>query len=143
MFTKAKWIWLPEEAPDTYADFVQSFSYTSGDATLRISCDSNYVAYINGQLAAFGQYADYPNRKIGDTVDVTPFVKEGINHLAIIVWYYGDLPGINFHTYVPGRAGLIFEVEAKERIRFSFPYSFAIAKISARTSPFSVRSCTA
>lgn len=112
MFTKAKWIWLQTEALDSYADFVQDLTYMGGSATLRISCDSNYAAYINGKLAAFGQYGDYPSRKIGDTVDVTEFVREGVNHLAIIVWYYGDIPGKCFFTYAPGRAGLIFEVEA-------------------------------
>ena len=116
MFTKAKWIWLENENIDSYADFVQPFSYKSGRVTLRLSCDSNYVAYINGKLAAFGQYADYPTHKIGDSVDVTEFVREGDNCLAIIVWYYGDAPGYNFHTYAPGRAGLIFEVDADGEI---------------------------
>lgn len=41
---------------------------------LQISADSNYAAYINGRLAAWGQYADYPYDKIYDEVDVTEFL---------------------------------------------------------------------
>ena len=119
MFTNAKWIWLPTEAPDTYTDFVKTFTFTGQKATLRISCDSNYVAYINGKLAAFGQYADYADHKIGDTVDVTEFVHEGENSLAVIVWYYG-ITGTYLFTYAKGRAGLIFELDADgETIAFS------------------------
>ncbi len=113
MFTKAKWIWLPTEACDTYADFISDFEYHGGKAVLRISADSNYVAYINGKIAAFGQYSDYPTNKIGDEVDVTEYVREGKNRLAVIVWYYGyyaKTERMNF-TYYPGNAGVIFEIE--------------------------------
>jgi len=109
MFTKAKWIWLQAEAPDTYADFISDFEYSGGKAILRISADSNYAAYINGELAAFGQYADYPTRKIADEVDVTGLVKRGANRLAIIAYYCG---AEGFFTYAAGRAGVIFELEA-------------------------------
>ncbi len=112
MFTKGKYIWLENESPDTYGDFITDFTYSGGKAELCISADSHYVAYINGSLAAFGQYADYPDRKIADTVDVTGFVKEGVNHLAVIVWYFGETDNKHLFTYAPGRAGLIFEVSA-------------------------------
>ena len=55
------WIWNstnPKE--DEYSEFVDHFVYQSGKATLQISADSNYAAYINGSLAAWGQYADFP-----------------------------------------------------------------------------------
>ena len=113
MFTKAKKIWLPTEAPDTYADFISDFEYSGGKVTFRISADSNYAAYINGKLAAFGQFADYPENKTGDEIDVTEFVRKGTNRLAVIVWYYGcytEQSKMPF-TYAPGKAGLIFEVE--------------------------------
>ena len=68
----ANWIWC-NDAPekDEYGEFVDSFTYESGKVVLQISADSNYAAYINGRLAAWGQYADYPYDKIYDEVDVT------------------------------------------------------------------------
>ncbi len=103
---EAKWIWCDGDAQaDEYTEFYSSFDYAGGKAELLISADSNYAVYINGALAAFGQYADYPYDKIYDTVDVTSFCREGKNHLAVVVWYYGiDTSSV----YYPGNAALIF-----------------------------------
>lgn len=102
----AQWIWCnnsPEN--DEYGEFVDSFFYQSGKAILQISADSNYAAYINGQLAAWGQYADFPYDKVYDEVDVTEFCREGENRLAVIVWYYGaEFTSV----YYPGKAGLLY-----------------------------------
>ncbi|MBE6611887.1 MAG: hypothetical protein E7632_05300 [Ruminococcaceae bacterium] len=113
MFKQAKWIWLPTETPDTHADFICDFDYTEGNVSLSIAADSNYAVYLNGELAAFGQYADYPWFKVGDTVDITAFAKPGANRLAVIVWYCG-VEG--FSTYVKGKAGVIFEVVCGDTI---------------------------
>ena len=106
--TNAVWIW-PTSSPqqDEYGEFVDHFTYQEGRVILRISADSNYATYINGKLAAWGQYADFPYDKIYDEVDVTPFCQEGENRIATIVWYYG-LDYI--FTYYPGKAGLLYEV---------------------------------
>ncbi|MBQ2989646.1 MAG: family 78 glycoside hydrolase catalytic domain [Clostridia bacterium] len=102
----AKWIWCADGAQaDEYGEFYSSFIYSGGKAELMISADSNYAVYLNGALAAFGQYADYPYDKIYDTADVTSFCREGENHLAVVVWYYG------IHTtsvYYPGNAAVMF-----------------------------------
>lgn len=110
MFEKAKWIWRKEEAKaDEHVDFLDSFNAdNSGKYTLTVSADSNYALYINGTLAAFGQYADYPKYKVADVVDVTSFVREGENRVAIIVWYYGIK---ETSTYYIGDAGLIYEIK--------------------------------
>ena len=104
---QAKWIWCDTEAQaDEYAEFYSSFYYNKGEkAELLISADSNYAVYINGVLATFGQYADFPYDKIYDVVDVSSFCKAGKNHLAIVVWYYGiDTTSV----YYPGNAALMF-----------------------------------
>ena len=106
MLESAKWIWCDERAgADEYAEFYSSFSYEVGKEELLISADSNYAVYINGDLATFGQYADYPYDKIYDTVDITSFCKQGENHLAIVVWYYGIE---KTSCYYPGNAALKF-----------------------------------
>ena len=106
MFEKSKWIWLSTDSiADEYADFINTFDAT-GKALLRISSDSNYTVYINGRLAAFGQYADYPDYKIYDEIDISDFTTDGENLIAVRVWYYGE----NTQTYVKGEAGLIYEI---------------------------------
>ena len=102
----AQWIWC-NHAPqnDEYGEFIDHFTYRSGKAILQISADSNYAVYINGRLAAWGQYADFPYDKVYDQVDVTGFCREGENRLAVCVWYYGlDSTSV----YYPGNAGLLY-----------------------------------
>ena len=108
--TKARWIWC-SDAPDCdeYGEFLDSFTFSGAPVTLEISVDSNYEAYVNGHLAAFGQYADFPHDKIFDRVDLTPFCQSGSNVLAIRVWYYGlDSSSV----YYPGKAGLLYAVSS-------------------------------
>ena len=109
-----KWIWCNNSPQkDEYAEFVQPFIYQSGKAILQISADSNYAAYINGQLAAWGQYADFPYDKVYDEVDVTEFCHQGENRLAILVWYYGMETS---SVYYPGNASLLFRVLCNDQI---------------------------
>jgi len=113
-FKTASWIWsnsTPQQ--DEYSEFVDHFTYEEGTVTLHISTDTNYATYINGRLATWGQYADFPYDKVYDEVDVTDFCQKGENRIATIVWYYG----IDYiSTYYPGKAGLIYEVSCEDAI---------------------------
>lgn len=107
-FEHALWIWsVSDPKTDEYSEFYDCFQYDKGRVLLSISADSNYAVYLNGSLAAWGQYADFPYDKIYDTVDVTEYCEKGKNHMAILVWYYGI---DNTQVYYPGRAGVIYEV---------------------------------
>lgn len=112
LFEKSKWIWCccsPKE--DEYAEFYDFFDYEGGNLSISISADSNYVVFLNGIQAAFGQYADYPYDKVYDTVDLTPYCVSGKNHLAITVWHYGiDTTSV----YYPGNAGVIYDVVCED-----------------------------
>ncbi len=108
VFAKSAWIWRKDQAADDeFVDFADTFFY-EGDAPviLHIAADSNYTVWLNGRLATFGQYADYPTYKVYDTVDLTALCQAGKNRLAITVWYYGT----DSQTYIRGHAGLIYEV---------------------------------
>lgn len=110
----AAWIWCNEEpGADEYGEFVDSFVYEGGRVLLRISADSNYAAYINGELAAWGQYADFPHDKVYDEVDVSAYCKNGENRLATVVWYYGITTS---QTYCIGNAGVLYELSCGEKI---------------------------
>ena len=85
MFKKGKWIWSGEgQSPDLYVNFIKRFE-CGGKATLKIAADSDYTVYINGKLAAFGQYACYPERKVYDEIDVSEYTVWGENLLAVTV----------------------------------------------------------
>ena len=108
-FNNSKWIWhSPEAKADEYGEFYANFAYSEGKAELLISADSNYAVYLNGELCASIQYADYPYDKVYDKIDITEHVKKGDNHLAIVVWYYG-IP--TTQVYYLGNAGLRFELK--------------------------------
>ena len=106
----AKWIWYDEKIrEDSYVQFYSQFSYTSDiGAQLSISCDTKFAVYVNGNLAAFGQYPDFPWYKVYDSIDLSPFVVQGDNILKIIVYYCGNG---NFATNYDGGAGLWFELK--------------------------------
>ena len=108
-FDYSAWIWCNQKAKaDDYGEFYDTFEYTGAhEVVAHISADSNYALYLNGKLAAFGQYADYPYDKVYDTVDLTPYCVYGKNHLAIVVWYYGLSDS---SCYYLGRAALRYAI---------------------------------
>ena len=110
IFEKAKWIWPTAAArADEYAEFVEEVNFFGKSAELAISSDSNYTVYVNGALAAFGQYADFPYKKVYDRIDLSRYMRHGKNVIAFRVWYYG----INTSsTYYPGEACLIYSLFA-------------------------------
>lgn len=111
MLEKAKWIWTEKTwLEDEYATFVCNVEGKVG--VLEIAAEGNYAAYVNGKLAAFGQYPGYPDEKYADTVDLGEFLGEEENTLEIVVWYHGaDTAG-----YIDDGAGVIFQVKAGERL---------------------------
>ena len=114
MKANSKWIWPSKEVQaDQYGEFYQSFDYIGEKAELRISADSNYAVYVNGKLAASDQYPDYPHYKVYDVIDLTPFCVQGVNHLAIVVWYYG----VSNYSYVVGKAALRYELWMDEKLQ--------------------------
>lgn len=108
MFSKAKWVWHPEnKESDTYIEFIASCECkNSQEAVLRIAADSDYSFYINGTFVTCGQYQDYPDSRAYDEVDISDYLKPGKNDIGICVWYIGDT---NF-MYCKGEPGLIFEI---------------------------------
>ena len=110
LFERSKWIWAREGArPDEYAEFIEEVNFNGKKAELCISSDSNYTVYVNGTLAAFGQYADFPYMKVYDRIDVSRYMRHGKNVIAFRVWYYGIE---TTSTYYPGEAGLIYSLFA-------------------------------
>ncbi len=111
---KASWIWNGEEVVgDEYGEFYAEF-FVESKENLRcfLSVDSDYALYINGKLAACNQYGDYEWYKCYDEIDLTPFVTEGENHFALLVYHCG----VANQRYYPAKAGAIFEVYQGEKL---------------------------
>ncbi len=110
VFSGAQWIWRQlEPIENQYVDFLGSFTSKDETAyTIRISADSQYCLYVNGRLAGFGQYADYPAYKVYDELDITPFVQPGENRFA--VGAYSPVTDSSCYRY--GKQAVIYELLA-------------------------------
>lgn len=129
MFTESSWIWqniTPKK--DEYTDY--KFTVNKKDQSkyiLNICVDSNYCVNINGSLAAFGQYNDYPSHRTYDSVDITGKLVLGDNTVVITAYYLGK----NIGCYALGDAGVIFEVLENGNI-----VAFSSADTLSRISPY-------
>ena len=102
------WIWCNNSADlDEYAEFYDTFEYNGGTVILRVSADSNYAFYMNGELCEFDQYTDFPYDKVYDEIDITKHCKKGKNHAAFLVWYLGLETA---QMYFRGEAALCYEI---------------------------------
>ena len=120
-------IWCNASAePDEYAEFYTSFCYDGGKATLTICADSDYAVYLNGALCSFGQYHDYPYDRVYDTIEISADCRRGVNHLAIVVWHYGN----SNMSYYPGEAYLLFQLNGD-----TAPLAYSGAHVRSRLSP--------
>ena len=107
-FRKSQWIWLEEQArPDEWANFYDELEYEGGKLVVRVCADSSYALYVNGRLALFGKYADYPNRRFYEEKEISELLRPGRNALCFLVWYFGE----SSSTYCQGPACLIYEAE--------------------------------
>lgn len=110
---KAHWITpsLSQSATNTWISYRKEFKVSECPDRLvaRISADSKYWMWINGELAVFEgglKRGPFPNGTYYDKVDIAPFLKEGDNTIAILLWHFGKQ---GFSHNSSGQAALIFE----------------------------------
>ena len=107
MFDKSKFIWrTPDARPDEMAEFRFEIGHDGGEKTLTITAGSDYNVFVNGKLAFFGQYPDYPAHRYYDILPLGEKLEKGTNVIDILVWYFGTESA----TYVLSDAYLAFEV---------------------------------
>lgn len=125
------WIWVPEDTiepgtelpgqpaqpgKESHGLFRKKFTLPAvpGRVPARITADSRYVLYINGQEVSRGPARSQPRRMLYDLFDLAPYLRAGENLLAVYVRYYAR----PYSFYIPavpnsglGRTGaLVFEV---------------------------------
>ena len=105
MFQSANWICGASTAPaDYYTEYDLPFTIQEGKTyTLSLACDTDYALYDGETLLAFGQYADYPDYRVYDTVTL-PVMPAGKKTLSLVVWYQG----VDSQTYMKKPSGVIF-----------------------------------
>ncbi|KAK4127118.1 glycoside hydrolase family 78 protein [Parathielavia appendiculata] len=89
----AQWIWAPniDDKAETPSQFVLFRRALRLDGPLPPSCivhvsaDTRYRLFVNGNRASFGPCKSYPARWYYETVDIGPFLKTGVNVLAVRV----------------------------------------------------------
>ena len=108
-------IWIDnEKKPNRYVKFQTEFLAEEKETLFYISADTQYELYINGKFAGFGQYGDYPDKKVYDCIDITKLVKEGKNLVSILVLsngvhslsHYSGLPMVIFTAIENGKCVL-------------------------------------
>ncbi len=106
VFNNAKWIWIANKSEkNTYGEFYSTFKANTS-AKINISCDGDYTLFVNGKYVASNQYGDYEHYKIYDTIDLSDYINNGENHLAILVWHFGE----SNSRYILSKPGVIFEI---------------------------------
>lgn len=107
-----KWIWQAADGPEnTWMCFRKTFTIDNlpSKTIANIAVDSKYWFWINGNLVIFEgglKRGPTPSDNYYDQVDISSYLVEGKNTIAILVWYFGK-PG--FSHISSGKGGLFFE----------------------------------
>ncbi|MBQ3125621.1 MAG: family 78 glycoside hydrolase catalytic domain [Clostridia bacterium] len=112
-FRTAQPVWThDDQRPNVYIECRETVNFDGRPVTLTLSVDTQYAAYLNGRLAAWGQYTDYPDAKVYETADLTSCLQRGENDLRIVA-YCQNAPS---STYRPGKPWLIYTVTADDEL---------------------------
>ncbi|HOF42195.1 MAG TPA: alpha-L-rhamnosidase N-terminal domain-containing protein, partial [Candidatus Hydrogenedentes bacterium] len=107
----ASWIWHGGSQSPGYNDTIEArTSFVAPEhasATLRITADSYYRVFINGQWVGDGPARSWPSHYQFDVIDVTPFVAMGANEIRVIAKFFG----IGTFHQLPVEAGLLAQLD--------------------------------
>ena len=113
----AQWITAFENQSEsnTWICFRREFEVPEikGTAIARIAADSKYWLWINGETAVFEgglKRGPAPSDTYYDEMDLAPYLKEGNNSIALLLWYFGK---DGFSHKSSGKAGVLFECNAE------------------------------
>jgi len=99
------WIWddSPPRAYNATRWFRRRWTPAgTAPTTLAITADSRYRLFVNDKWVADGPARGWPEKYLADSLDLTPYLREGENEILILVQFFGCG---NFHV-IPQRGGL-------------------------------------
>lgn len=116
LFGKAQWIHTErcQSAKNTWLIYrkVVDIEDVPSSLTARIAVDSKYWLWINNRMVVFEgglKRGPSPKDTYYDPVEIAPFLKEGENTIALLVWHFGQ---DGFNHLNSGKAGLLFAAKA-------------------------------
>ena len=114
--SEAWWIGPASSQVNQWTRFHRSFELgeVPAKATAFIAADTKYWLWVNGRLAVLEgglKRGPAPGSIYRDEVDLAPWLKQGKNSLAVLVWHFGQdgfshdcsgSPGLHFSMDLPG-----------------------------------------
>ena len=108
---QTQWIWLSQAQRDknSYACLRRAIELQEMPraATVRVSADSRYELWINGQFVGHGPVRSWPSPWPVDEYDVRHLLRPGKNVVGVLVTHFG----ISTFQYIHDEAGLIAAIE--------------------------------
>jgi len=127
-FRQLEWREYPENMPQNkHILFRKKFEAdTFARALLRISADDYYKLYINGRFVTQGVAPCYSFRQYYNEIDLTAYIKEGENLIAVHTYYFG----VPNRVCVSGdlQHGLIFDLFLDDRLALCTDETFKCAE---------------
>jgi len=107
------YIWYPngrdyfEQYSNQYCHFRKTFMLQAAaeEADIRIFADSRYMLYVNGKYICRGPCRSDPRWQYFDVIEISEYLNEGLNSIAVFVVYYGYGTG----QYEPRQPLLMFD----------------------------------
>lgn len=104
--TRAPWLWVSHSRQANQWAAFRAHLYAHGGAAMAtVAADTKYYLYVNGQLAVFEgglNRGPVPGGAYGDRIDLSPYLKQGENVIAALVWYWGNGGRNNVDGGCPG-----------------------------------------
>ena len=114
-FNEAKWIWTKDNlAADQKIVVRKTFVVDDVPVSAKayIACDTKFWLWINGKPVVYegGVFREsLPGCGYAEEVELAPYLQQGENVIAALVWFYGNGGRNNVNS---GEAGFIFSCRA-------------------------------
>jgi len=110
---EARWMWPVYPGEDLFNCWVEArkafiLSEVPASAFIGVTADAFYRLFVNGKMVHQGPARSFHHEWCVDSIDISPFLKEGKNIIGVLV----HNPGIGSHRYVhQGWAGFLVSGE--------------------------------
>ncbi len=112
---RASWIWQERGQYDGYNDTIEARKQfdlpEARSAVLRITADTYYRVYVNGEWVNDGPSRSWPEHYQYDVLDVAPYLKTGGNEIRVIAKFFG----IGTFHQLPQEAGLLAQLDVQPK----------------------------
>ena len=110
---KAHWIWLDNSGPqmNLLAQARREFQLDSPQSgVIRITADSRYRLYVNGEWIGDGPVRCFPHKQQYDEYDISAYLRQGKNVAGVEVMHWGE----ETFQYLLGRPSLFAQMEIND-----------------------------